>query len=225
MAAVRVGIVDSGSTAAQASYVADSAAFVLGVDSVRVAQARADTLGHGARVLDVIHYCAPNAELFVAQVFRDRLTATASQVAAAIDWLVAHGTSVINLSLGLREPRPVLETACRHALAAGVTLCASTPARGGPVYPAAFPGVLRVTGDARCDRREIAALCAGHADFGAHVRPLDGTLRGAGASIACAHLSGLVARHMEAGGCREAAAVRQWLTAQARYYGLERREG
>lgn len=232
---VRVGIVDSGSgytPVAPAARIVDSAAFMHDDGAVRIGSAQADRLGHGSQVAAIVHACAPAAELLIAQVFVDRLTTTAAQVAAAIDWLVASGASVINLSLGLREPRPVLDAACQRALAAGVTLCAATPARGGPVYPAAYPGVLRVTGDARCARREIAALeaeHAAHADFGAHVRPLDGTLTGAGASMACAHVSGLVAHHL-AGQADEArrpgpVALRAWLTASARYHGLERRRG
>lgn len=194
MGAVRVGLVDSG---APDTAVVASAAFVLDGGVVHRLPASADRLGHGSRVADIVRHCAPAVELLIAQVFVERLATTAAQVAAAIDWLVASRASVINLSLGLREPRPGLEAACRRALAAGVILCAAAPARGGPVYPAAYPGVLRITGDARCTRLEIAALGAAHADFGAHVRPLDGTLDGAGASMACAHLSGHIARFLD----------------------------
>jgi len=224
-AKVRVGIVDSGSSAAQTAQVADAAAFVRGDGDgdVRRIAACDDLLGHGSLVGDIVLHCAPPAELLVAQVFRERLATTAAQVAAAIDWLVGHGAAIINLSLGLREPRPVLEAACRAALDAGVVLCAASPAHGAPVYPAAFAGVLRATGDARCERFEISALAAAHADFGAHVRPMHGTLAGAGASMACAHLSGHVARYLAEGGRADPDALRAWLTAQARYHGLERR--
>lgn len=226
-AKVRVGIVDSGSSAAQAAQVAAAAAFVRGDGNgdVRRIAACDDLLGHGSLVGNIVLHCAPQAELLVAQVFRERLATTAAQVAAAIDWLVEEGAAVINLSLGLREPRPVLEAACRAALDAGGVLCAASPAHGAPVYPAAFAGVLRVTGDARCERLEISALAAAHADFGAHVRPMHGTLAGAGASMACAHLSGHVARHLSEVGRADVDALRAWLTAQARYHGLERRRG
>lgn len=222
-AKVRVGIVDSGSSPAQAARVAAAAAFVCGDGDVRRIEASEDLLGHGSLVGDIVLHCAPQAELLVAQVFRERLATTAVQVAAAIDWLVEEGAAVINLSLGLREPRPVLEAACRTALDAGVVLCAASPAHGAPVYPAAFAGVLRVTGDARCERLEVSALAAAHADFGAHVRPMHGTLAGAGASMACAHLSGHVARHLSEGGRADADTLPAWLTAHARYHGLERR--
>lgn len=226
-AAVRVGLVDSGHAPALAARVASAAAFVLGEDGVRREDAGPDRLGHGSRLAEVIAACAPRAQLCVAQVFHARLATTATQVAAAIDWLVAQRVALINLSLGLRAPRPVLAEACARARAAGVLLCAAAPARGEPVYPAAFPGVLRMTGDARCARMEISALGTRYADFGAHVRPLDGSLAGGGASVGCAHLSGHIARYLDdcraAGRMAEEEDVRQWLQAQARYRGPERR--
>lgn len=247
MAAIRVGIVDSGLTApavgapatgapgigtasSHAAHACLSAGFRLAAhgnvgSAVLPVAAQPDRLGHGSRVAEVILACAPDARLLVAQVFFERLTTTAAQVAAAIDWLVAAQAKVINLSLGLHEARPVLAAACQRALAAGVILCAATPARGAAVYPAAHDGVLRVTGDARCARHEFAALRAPHADFGAHVRPLDGSLDGAGASIACAHLTGHLAHHLAGrpASARLPAAALAWLDAAAHYRGIERR--
>lgn len=218
-AQVRIGMVDSGCSPAQAAHVVASAAFSVEHGQPQRTPMQADSLGHGSRVAAILLHFAPQAELVVAQVFRERLTTSAAAVAAAIDWLVSCEVAVINLSLGLREPRALLAEACARALQAGVVLCAATPARGAPVYPAAFPGVLRVTGDARCARAEIAALAADHADFGAHVLPLDEQQTGAGASMACAHLSGQIARHFGGGG--NAAALPGWLQSQARYHGIE----
>lgn len=217
--APRVAVVDSGCTAAHAARVRAAAAFVVGDGGLDRVPAAPDTLGHGGRVADILLHCAPQAELLIAQVFRQRLTTTAAQVAAAIDWAVANGAQLVNLSLGLREPRAVLAEACARAVAAGVVLCAAAPARGQAVYPAAFPGVLRVTGDARCARAEIAAIGTSEVDFGAYVRPLDGGLDGAGASMACAWLSGTAARHLLAGGA--ANELRAWLTTQASHHGID----
>jgi len=216
---VRIAVVDSGCTAAQALRVRAAVAVVLDERGVREAPAVADALGHGGRVAEILLHCAPQAELLVAQVFSERLTTTAAQVAAAIDWAVANGARLVNLSLGLREPRPVLAEACARAVAAGTVLCAATPARGPAVYPAGFPGVLRVTGDARCAPGELAAIGTAEVDFGAHVRPLDGSLAGAGASMACAWLSGLAARHFVRGG--GAHALRAWLVEQALHHGVD----
>lgn len=216
---VRIGVVDSGCSAAHAAQVRAAAAFTLDEIGVRQEAARDDVLGHGGRVTEILLHCAPQAELVVAQVFQARLTTTAVQVAAAIDWAVANGAQLVNLSLGLREPRPVLAEACARALAAGVVLCAAAPARGERVYPAGFDGVLRVTGDARCAPAELAAIGSGQADFGAHVRPLDGSLVGAGSSMACAWFSGRAARYLADGGRIDV--LRDWLVAHAHYHGVD----
>ena len=222
---VRIGLVDSGVAGAAGPRIANSAAFVLdGDDLVRVA-AEPDRLGHGTAVAAILAECMPDAALYVAQVFGARHTTTALQVAAAIDWLVAQDVQVINLSLGLREDRPVLARACARAIDAGVLLCAASPARGAPVWPAAYPGVLRMTGDARCARDEISALDSAQADFGAHVLPLDGARVGAGASIGCAWLTGRVGRLLADGCPARIEAVREALTRSARYHGTEHRQG
>ncbi|HRP22446.1 MAG TPA: S8 family serine peptidase [Thauera sp.] len=217
--ALRIAVVDSGCAVAHAPRVRAAAAFVVDHIGLNQVPATGDTLGHGSRVADILLHCAPQADLLVAQVFRERLTTTAAQVAAAIDWAVASDAQLVNLSLGLREPRPVLAEACARATAAGVVLCAAAPARGAAVYPAAFPGVLRVTGDARCAPAELATIGTAQVDFGAHVRPLDGSLTGAGASMACAWFSGLAARYLVAGGSADG--LRAALAAQASHHGVD----
>lgn len=217
--ALRVAVVDSGCSAVHAPRVRAAAAFVIGDGGLDEVPAIEDVLGHGSRVADILLHGAPQAELLVAQVFRERLTTTAAQVAVAIDWAVANGAQLVNLSLGLREPRPALAQACARAVAAGVVLCAAAPARGQAVYPAAFAGVLRVSGDARCAPGELAAIGSAEIDFGAHVRPLGGSLTGAGASMACAWLSGLAAQYLASGGGVET--LRDWLEEKACHRGVD----
>ncbi|MGL1834710.1 subtilisin-like serine protease QhpE [Rhodocyclaceae bacterium SMB388] len=223
--AIRVGIVDSGSRPDQTRSLSAAAGFVAGPDGVIRSEPVPDRLGHGSAVLDVIAWGAPQARFVVAQVFRDRLSASAAQVAAALDWLVDEGVSVVNLSLGLRHDREVLAQACQRALDAGVILCASTPARGAPVFPAAYLGVFRMTGDARCARGEISRLDTAYADFGAHVHPLGSTTAGVGASAGCAHLTGEVARYLCEGGQPVRSQLRSYLTGRASHHGPERRTG
>lgn len=219
---IRIGVVDSGTSAQQT--VASSAAFVLQDGQLWLMEAEPDQLGHGTRIVEIIQHLMPQAELFSAQVFGDRLSTTAAQVAAAIDWLVGQGAQVINLSLGLRHDRESLRDACARALKQGVILCASSPARGEPVYPSAYPGVFRMTGDARCDREQISHLETEFADFGGCVRPLDDSLGQSGASMGCAHLSALVARALQ-GDARSLSGVRDWLVRQSLYHGPEQRRG
>ncbi|HRP96607.1 MAG TPA: S8 family serine peptidase [Rhodocyclaceae bacterium] len=218
-----VGVVDSGAGPEQASWIGACAAFDLVEGRVVRRDAGPDRLGHGSALIDVIAALAPGVCFVVAQVFHERPTTTAAQVAAAIDWLVAQRVGLINLSLGLSRDRELLREACERALRAGVLLCAAAPARGEAVYPAAYPGVFRMTGDARCARAELSHLDTRQADFGAHVRPLDGSATGGGASLGCAHLSGHLARYLAAGGARRPSAARAWLIEQASYRGPEQR--
>ncbi len=196
-----VGVVDSGLSAAWVAPGVPGRVRALrafwpdGEGRAAHGQGVSDCLGHGSAVVDIVARLAPEATFCVAQVFHQRFTTTAAQVAAAIDWLVMQAVDVINLSLGLPGDRAVLAQACERALAAGVVLSAATPARGAAVYPAAYPGVWRMTGDARCVCIEEYAWLAGEqADFGACVRPPAGARTGAGASMGCAHMTGHVVR-------------------------------
>jgi len=156
-----------------------------------------DAAGHGTAVARIVLYHAPCARLLSAQSFGAGGRAEAAAVADGLQWLVAEGARVVNLSLGLAHDRDVLRHAVRDALAAGLILVASTPARGAPVFPAAYPGVLRVTGDARCQPGELSALGGAPADYGASVRDADG--KPGGASLAAAHVTGLLAAGLEQG--------------------------
>lgn len=232
----RVGIVDSGHALRQQAWVQDSAAFAHEPDGLWRRAASADVLGHGSAVVDIVHHLAPDARLWVAQVFGERPMTTAAQVAAAVDWLVGEGVQLINLSLGMRDDRAVLAQACGRALAAGVVLCASSPSHGAPVFPAALPGVWRITGDARCARDEFSWLGTTQADFGAHVTPLrpghDGPIvpgqrppAGSGASMACAHFSGHLAAQWASLTADDLPARLAEMRARAHHHGPERRDG
>jgi hypothetical protein len=206
----RVGLVDSG-----ADGVPLVAARRFGGDGGPLPVV-ADPTGHGTRVAALLAgHGAP--ELLLAQVFDSDRPTTAAAVAAAVDWCRAQGAGLVHLSLGLAADRALLAAAIARAVAAGCLIVAATPARGNPVYPAAYPGVIRATGDARCAPGEISRLAA--ATFGGCVRP--GAAGGRGASIGAARVSRALIDSVAAG-TRAGAAV-QALAARARYDGPERR--
>lgn len=213
---VRVGVVDSGWPPALQDRVLAARSFVAGGDAQ-------DRLGHGTRTLQAIDALAPDARFVVAQVFGDALRTDMGTVARAVDWLVGEGAALINLSLGVRRDYPALRAACERAVASGCLLVASTPARGEPVFPAAYPGAIRAMGDARCAPGQHSALLLPHADFGACVLPPDGDRAHAGASLGCAHLSGRVAALLAGGVAQDRAAVWQALVDSAAFHGPERR--
>lgn len=220
---LRIGVVDSGHSSAQQTLVMTSRRFSLLVNRVDESDALDDALGHGSAVVEAISRRAPSVRFCVAQVFDRRGVTSALQIATAIDWLLAQDVRLINLSLGLRHDRSLLREACASAVARGVLLCASSPAQGEGVFPANYPHVLRVTGDARCSEQQWSWLDSAQADFAACVR---GSYPGqSGASLGCAALSGHIASFLVDHPQANNAQVLHWLQENAHYRGPERRSG
>jgi hypothetical protein len=210
---LRVGVLDSGIAPEACPQVVGRQVFV--------ASPHGSHAAHGTGIARIIASAAPDCLLLDACIFDASLRTSASVAAAGLDWLVQQQARLVNMSFGLREDREVLRLACERALAAGVILVAASPARGDPVFPAAYPGVIRATGDARCEAGELSALGTSQADFGAHVRVSDASV--AGASIGCAHVSAVIATLLLADPCMNIEALRAVLGQRARYHGPERR--
>lgn len=215
-----VGVVDSGYAAEQAPYVKAARRFWLEHDQLAEGSTKPDVLAHGTAVIDALISGSEPVKLCVGQVFDRRGVTSALQVAGAISWLARQGVSVITLSLGLRNDRPALREACMDAVNAGILLCASSPAQGEPVYPAAYPNVLRITGDARCSAGQWSWLNTIQADFGAPVRSAAGA---AGASIACANLVSQITSFLRATPEADRSQVVAYLREGAAYIGPERK--
>ncbi len=215
-----IGIIDSGFAPEQGSRVAQARRFWLEGGELREGDVLPDALGHGSVVLDTLTREAGPVRLCVAQVFGERWQTSPLQIAAALHWLIEQDVALVNMSLGLRNDRPVLREACVLAQASGILLCASSPAQGEPVYPAAYPGVIRVTGDARCAPGQWSWLNSPQADFGAHVSAANGV---AGSSVGCAALSGIIAAYLHANPGAGREALLAWLRESAAFIGRERR--
>jgi len=218
---VLVGLVDSGVAADLRAHVAAESAFLLCREAVERRAATDDAIGHGSSIARTILGAAPAAAIVDAQVFHDSITVPPAVIAAALGWAVGQGARVVNLSFGLRQDREVLREACAAARAAGAILLAASPARGPAVFPAAYPGVIRVSGDARCAAREVSSLASPQADYGARPATIDDRVRGA--SAATAWLSGEVAAFLAERGDADGASVARFLDSIARYHGPERR--
>lgn len=216
---LRVGVVDSGHALEQAGSVVGGQRFRLADDGLDRLPLSVDRLGHGSAVCEAILSPAPDARLFVAQVFDERGVTSPLQIAAALHWLGEQGVRVINLSLGVRQDRPILREAVAELIEAGVLVCASSPARGEPVFPASYPGVIRVTGDARCGEGQWSWLDSPQADFGASVK-VSGR---SGASLGCAafsgHLAALLAERPEISNVQIIEVMRE----RAVFRGIERK--
>jgi hypothetical protein len=159
-------------------------------------------------------------ELMIGQVLDEEGVSTPAAVAAAICWAMEARVDLIHMSLGLREDRYVLADAVAGAVRAGCVVIASAPARGGATFPAAYAGVIRATGDARCAEGEISVLGSAQAHFGGCPQ-YAGHPKSGGASIGAANVSGLVVARLVPGSQTET--VRAQLTVMALYQGVERK--
>lgn len=172
---------------------------------------------HAAAIAKAILAGAPGARFLSVPVFEARLVTDAATLAWALD--AAAGAALVHCSLGLARPDPEVGRAIDALLGAGRVVVAAAPARGGPVWPAAQPGVVSVQGDARCGPGQWSLLDLPGAIFGACPRSA-GEPALAGASVAAAHLTGLLARRLA--GSSPAAAL-EALRAGACFVGRERR--
>ena len=185
----RIGVVDSGFSASQQGWVYISKRFDLDSSGIIARECSEDVTGHGSAVLQIIQSHEPRSRFAVAQVFDQYNVTSVEQVVAAIDWLIEQKVELISLSLGLRESRAALHAACQRAKRKGILLVASSPAMGEPVFPAAYPEVIAVTSDGRCELpNDYFPLRQGNAQYGAYGKGPD---QHVGASMACAHFVGI----------------------------------
>lgn len=213
---VRVGLLDSGVGPEHRPL----AAVYVPPNGSAFESARPDLTGHGADMARIVLNLAPQTELLLAQIFDKGLTTSPARVAAGLDWCVAQGARIVTMSLGLTRDEPVLRAACARAVAAGIDLIAAVPPRGPAVYPAAYPKVIAVCGDARCAAADVSALEGDPADFGAcNILPSSGRR---GASCAAASLVGVLAAWRAGEGTGDATL---YLKSIARFKGRERRSG
>ncbi|WP_441246620.1 type VII secretion-associated serine protease mycosin [Kitasatospora sp. McL0602] len=160
-AGVTVAVVDSGVAASHP----DLAGRVLPGTSLLGdgADGRADTSGdsHGTAIAGIIAGSgaagaaagmtglAPEARILPVRVAEDAKVAP-SAVAQGITWAVDHGAQVVNVSIGAAQPDPMLRQAVAYAIRKDVIVVASAGNQGEqgnpPQYPAAFPGVISVSG-------------------------------------------------------------------------------
>ena len=212
----RIGLIDSCGVFPGAS---SAACFVASAQRVARVECGPDPSGHGTRMASIVTANGADAELVLAQVFTASAPTSAAIIAAAVDWAVGEHVDLLHLSLGLAADRPILQAAIARAIGRGLLVVAAMPARGGPVFPAAYPGVIRGTGDARCQPGELSALEPGAFGGCPRLRMADGH-RGQGASIGAAEVTRAL---IGSGGPEPYASVVRRLTALARYLGPESR--
>lgn len=173
---------------------------------------------------DVFHGAAPGAELFAADVYCGLATGGAvDAVAEAFAWMSRQKVPVINISL-VGPANALLEQIIRVVTTRGHIVVAAVGNDGPaapPLFPAAYPAVVAVTGvDAR--QRVLVEACRGkHVDFAAPGANMSaaaiespfGLVRGT--SFAAPIVAGLLARQVSAIDKEQADAAIAALVAQA----------
>lgn len=93
---------------------------------------------------------APHARILPIRVFQwsetGREVATVDAIVRGIDYAIAQGVEVINMSFGMRDYDKTLHQAIQRAYAAGIVLVAASgnSGYGQVLYPAAYPEVIAV---------------------------------------------------------------------------------
>jgi type VII secretion-associated serine protease mycosin len=127
------------------------------VDPAGSGDGRADRIGHGTAMAGLIAAhgtredagalgIAPEAKILPITDNVGRVQGSNDLTATAINWAVAHGAEVINISSG-GGPSPALRAAVQAALEADVVVVASAgnkPSATAVQFPAFYPGVIAV---------------------------------------------------------------------------------
>jgi subtilisin family serine protease len=202
---VRIGMIDSGVDAEHPSLAA------MAVEQRGFAGPRALADAHGSAVASLIA-CANRdggAGLFVADIYGGQPTGgAAAGIVGAMAWLAQSHVRVVNISVVGPQNR-ALEAVVRAAVARGIIVVAAVGNDGPsapPLYPAAYPGVVGVTGVDAHNRILPEAGRGPQVDFAAPGSDITAAAPGGryvqvrGTSFAAPIVAGLIARSLRAPG-------------------------
>lgn len=148
---VRIGIIDTGISSTHPDLIGNIKG---GVSEVNYTLYWNDDNGHGTHVAGVVAAVnntvgvvggAPAADIYAVKVLDRRGSGYLSDVIDGIDWSIANGMHVINLSLGANADVQSLHDAVIRAYKAGIVIVAAAGNSGASVsYPAAYPETIAV---------------------------------------------------------------------------------
>ncbi|MCZ6893709.1 MAG: S8 family serine peptidase [Gammaproteobacteria bacterium] len=143
-------------------------------------------------------------------------------VIKALDWLVAEGATVVNMSFHSKE-NAVFSKVLDMVAAKGMIMVAAAGNRHTSIdmsFPAAHPKVLAVTAIDNFRNAAPQASRGDYIDFAApgvnvQIATLNGTGRSSGTSYAAPYVTSVVALTLEGGAPRDVDAIRQLIAGNA----------
>jgi subtilisin family serine protease len=155
-APIFVGVIDSGwDRTIPESAVGTGVAIVSATNDFAISWSLddRDRLGHGTAVTDIILQHAPGVRIIPIRVFGSRLETSPQILIAALNWAVAQGIRLVNLSLGTErhDVLPGLYRTCELARRAGTIVVASAGPHEGHSIPAIFDPVIGVAASSTLD--------------------------------------------------------------------------
>ena len=162
---IKVAIVDSGVVMDHEDISSKVVARANFSDKTIAVPADYDRYGHGTHVAGIVAAkhnsvgvagVCPDCTILDAKVLNDSGAGSSSSVAKGVDWAVANGAKVINMSLGQRVSSRTLETAVKNAWNKGVVIVAAAGNAGtqAQIYPGAYSKVIAV---AATDNKDVKA--------------------------------------------------------------------
>src|SRR3989338_1112339 len=149
---IKVGVIDTGISLTHPDLAANIKG---GYNAIRPGKNANDDNGHGSHVAGIIAAVnnssgvvggAPQADLYAIKVLNAGGSGYLSDVIEGIEWSIANGMRVTNMSLGTTADIESMHEAVRRANAAGIVQVAAAGNSGGAViYPAAYPEVIAVS--------------------------------------------------------------------------------
>ena len=152
---VKVAVVDTGIDTSHPDLLGNLKG---GMSAVSYTSSYNDDNGHGSHVAGTIAAVdnsvgvvgvAPAADLYAVKVLDRRGSGYLSDIVEGLQWSVANGIDVVNMSLGTSAYSLAFDTAVQETIASGVVVVAaagnSGPGASTVGYPAKFAGVIGVS--------------------------------------------------------------------------------
>jgi len=180
-----------------------------GVSTVGYTTSYNDDNGHGTHVAGIVGAvdneigvigAGPAIDLYAVKVLDRRGSGYLSDVIEGLDWVIAHGMQVVNMSLGTSADVLSFREAVQRVNSAGIVQVAAAGNSGGSViYPAAYPEVIAVSATDNTDTIASWSSRGPEVDLAAPGVSIYSTYKGqtyktlSGTSMAAPHVAGAAA--------------------------------